>query len=141
MNVNRTVLAVLVTVLLVFSGVAWTHMMAGQGGRYNNQWSSGYGCGPGMMGYGWGHGMGYGQGYGMMGYGYGPEPDSPEFMGFMKETYVLRKKLHDLRFEYMESLRGPEVKEKDLARIIKEMRELREQIEKAYAKMFDALDK
>ena len=108
----------------------------------------GYGMGPGMMdGYGMGPGMmrGYGMGPGMMrGYGNWGRPGcncyghygrgrhgfvSPEkYRKFMDETRDLRKKLHDLRFDYREMARDPKADQEKLAKLEKEMDDLQRQI-------------
>ncbi|MDD2469285.1 MAG: Spy/CpxP family protein refolding chaperone [Desulfobulbus sp.] len=83
-----------------------------------------YEMGPGMMGYGYGHMMGRG---GMMGYGggmgmmYKLTPEQRE--QFYNETKELRKKMYDLRFEYMEAMHDPKSSPQDLAKIEKEMLE------------------
>ncbi len=117
----------------------------------------GYGMGPGMMrGYGMGPRMmddyGYGMGPGMMrGYGNWGRPGcncyghygrgrhgfvSPEqYRKFMDETRDLRKKLHDLRFDYREMARDPKADQEKLAKMEKEMDDLQRQIwEKAEKK-------
>jgi hypothetical protein len=94
-------------------------MMGGYGG--------GYGMGPGMMG---GYGGGYGMGHGMMGSGYGRSNlwHKPECKKFLDDTVLLRKKLHDKRFEYMEIARDPKATGAQLAKVEKEIRELQRQI-------------
>jgi hypothetical protein len=111
----------------------------------------GYGMGPGMMGghgYGMGPGMmhnyGYGRGSGMYGgCGYGPWTkgdcygrdnapgyQSPEqYQKFMEETKILRKKLHDLRFEYAEVLRDPKSTGEDRKNLEKEISDLQQKIQ------------
>lgn len=97
----------------------------------------GYGVGPGMMGGygGWGHG--YGMGPGMM-HGWGPGyrwydqgTPSEACQKFLNETAVLRKELHNKRYEYFESLRNPKAKPEDIAKQEKDIRDLQEKI---YAK-------
>jgi len=102
----------------------------------------GYGMGPGMMGQGMmgqgmmgrgmmgRHGMGPGtMDQGMMGRGY--QSQSPECQKFFDESVGLRKELHNKRFEYFEAARNPKTTGEALAKIDKEVRELREKI---YAK-------
>jgi len=72
----------------------------------------------GMMGYSGGHMMGYGGGMGMM---YKLTPEQRE--QFFNETKELRKKMHDLRFEYMEAMHDSKSSPQDLAKIEKEMLE------------------
>ena len=108
----------------------------------------GYGMGPGMMG---GYGMGpqmmggcggrmsapcYGYGPGMMeGYGYGKKgyPDPQKYKKFYDETKELRKKLHDLRFEYGEMMRNPDTTMKEKMDIEKQMFELQQKIQEKAA--------
>jgi hypothetical protein len=90
-------------------------MMGGHGYGMGPNRMGKYGMGPGMMG-GYGYGMGpnmmgnYGMGPGMMG-GYGYAPNQPgydsqdKYRKFLDDTMELRKKLHDLNFEYSELLR------------------------------------
>lgn len=81
--------------------------------------------GPGMMGYG-GH-MGAMMGPGMMGrgmWGY----DQEEYEKYMDDTVDLRKKLHDKRFEFFETIRKRDVKRKTIMNLEKEMRDLQWQI-------------
>jgi len=120
-------------------------MMGGYGGY-------GYGMGPGMMGgyggyggYGMGPGMmggygGYGMGPGMMGnYGYGRCPNCGAYQGpqfksnedyykFLDATKEQRRKLQGLMFEYNEEMRSPNPDREKLAKIGKEMDELRSEI-------------
>jgi len=109
----------------------------------------GYGMGPGMMGgyggYGMGPGMmggygGYGMGPGMMGnYGYGRCPNCGAYQGqqfksnedyskFLDDTKDQRKKLHNLMFEYNEEMRSANPDEEKLAKMGKEIDELRSEI-------------
>ena len=115
-------------------------MMGGYGG---------YGMGPGMMGgyggYGMGPGMmggygGYGMGPGMMGnYGYGVCPYCGGFQGqqfnsnedyakFLDDTKEQRKKLNNLMFEYNEEMRSPNPDKEKLAKMGKEIDQLRSDI-------------
>lgn len=77
----------------------------------------GYGMGPGMMG-----GYGYDQG-GEQGY-----PDPEKYKKFMAETKDLRKKLHDMQFQYGEMLNNPNTTIKDKINMEKEMFELQQKI-------------
>ncbi len=110
-----------------------TQQSAQTGGQYYPQYMNpgmmggygGYGMGPGMMG-----GYGYGMGPGMMGY-YSPEQyekqlkDQQEFLDATKE---LRKKMHDLKFDYAEALRNPKTEQKDLEKMNAEMENIWKQI-------------
>lgn len=95
----------------------------------------GYGMGPGMMGgYGMGPGMmgnyGYGMGPGMMGY-YSPEQYEKHFkehQKFLNDTHDLRKKLHTLKFDFVEAQRNPDTKRKDLEKMNAEMENIWKQI-------------
>jgi hypothetical protein len=102
-------------------------MMGGYGhSMHHNMMGGGcYGMGPGMMG-GYGHGMGPG----MMGY-HSPEQYEKQFrenQEFLNDTKTLRKKLHDLKFDYGEAWRDPETKPEDLEKINAEMKKTRKQI-------------
>jgi len=109
----------------------------------------GYGMGPGMMGgyggYGMGPGMmggygGYGMGPGMMGnYGYGICPlcggtrgpnfkSKEDYSKFLDQTKEQRQKLNSLMFEYNEELRSPNPDREKLAKMEKEIDELRNEI-------------
>mgnify|MGYP001100312565 CR=1 FL=1 len=95
-----------------------------------------YGMGPGMMGgYGMDPGMmgGYGMGPGMMseyGWRQGFQFSSPEqYEKFMDETRDLRKKMHDLRFEYSEMMQDSQTTMGDLEKIRQQMYELQEKIQ------------
>jgi hypothetical protein len=99
--------------------------------------SYGYGMNPGMMG-GYGYGMnpqmmgGYGQGMGpnMMGY-YSPEQyekQYKEFQGFLDDTRELRKKLHTLKFDFVEAQRNSATKREDLEKMNSEMEGIWKQI-------------
>ena len=81
------------------------------------------GMGPGMMGYGGSGMMGYGMGPGMM-RGY----DAKAFEQFMNDTRDLRKKMHNLKFEYSEAVRNPDTKQEDIVKLEKEMWELKKKI-------------
>lgn len=92
----------------------------------------GPGMGGGMMGRGMmGGGMMGGQGNwgmgcnGMMG-GMMMNQMSPEQQqGFMNQTTDLRKQMMEKRFAYMEAMRNPDTTPQDLAKIEKEMLDLR----------------
>jgi hypothetical protein len=91
----------------------------------------GYGMGPGMMG-----GYGYGHGPCTQGncYGQGIAPGQPGYMPpekyqkFLDETKDLRKKMHDLRFEYGEMTRNPKTTMEEKDKMEKEMFELHQKI-------------
>jgi hypothetical protein len=121
------------------------------GGYGMQQPVMGYGMGPmypGMMGYGTAPGMmgGYGTYQPMMGYGmgYGMHPGmmsggmSHMYPGaggnvdqqreFLKETSQLRKKLHDLMFDYMEAQWNPETKPEQLEKLGSETQKLQQEL-------------
>jgi len=84
----------------------------------------------GMMGQGHMGGGMMGQGHmgGMMGdYGYrGDDPEAykkyqDEYNKYLDDTAGLRKKLHNIRFEYKEALRDPDTTRKSLLKLEKEM--------------------
>ena len=59
----------------------------------------------------------------MGGYGYrGSDPAA--YQRFMDDTVVLRKRLHDKRFEYKEAFRDPDATRKSLMKLEKEMMDL-----------------
>ena len=99
-------------------------MMGGYGhGMMHNM--KGYGMGPGMMG-----GYGCGMGPGMMGY-YSPEQYEKQFkehQDFLDETKELRKKLHTLKFDFVEAQRNPNTKREDLEKMNTEMESIWKQI-------------
>jgi hypothetical protein len=75
-------------------------------------------------------GYSYGMGPGMIGY-YSPEQYEKQFkeqQDFFDTTRELRKKLHDLRFDYAEALRNPETDRKDLEKMNEEMESIWKQI-------------
>ena len=91
------------------------------GGMYPGM-MRGYGMGPGMM-------RGYGMGPGMMdGYGMSQDESPAKFEKFLQETKGLRKKIHDLRFEYGELARNPDTTMGELRKIEKQVYELQQQI-------------
>jgi hypothetical protein len=110
----------------------------------------GYGMGPGMMGYG-GYGMGpgmmepgcggYGMGPGMMGYGMGrgqwggcgcypgaTKEDVEKYNKALDATRELRRKLHDMRFDYNEALRNPKISADKKQEMADEIFQLQEKI-------------
>jgi hypothetical protein len=107
-------------------------MMGGMHGMMGSGMGQGMmGQGQGMMGYGMGQGM-MGQGQGMMGYG---DPEeykkyADDYNKYLDDTKDLRRKFHNLKFEYSEALRDPKTKTKTLTKIEKEMRGIQN-------KMFD----
>ena len=130
-------------------------MMGGYGYGMNPQMMGGYGYGMGpqmMGGYGMGQHMmsGYGMHPGMMGgYGYGTgqqmmggcgmhEPygedqesnlkSNEEHGKFLDDTRDMRKKLHNLMFDYSEARRSPESDTEKLQDMEKEMNKLRTEI-------------
>ena len=134
----------------------YPYMMGGYGYGMGPGMMGGYGMGPGMMGgygYGMGPGMmggyGYGMGPGMMGgygpcpqgncYGYGQRPWQPGFSSpekyqkFLDETKELRKKLHDLQFQYGEMLRDPKTTMDDKFKMEKEIFDLQQKIQEKAA--------
>ena len=98
----------------------------------------GYGAPPCMSGYGMhqpmmGHGMGYGMHPGMMGYGMphmypGAGGDLEKQRAFLKSTSELRKKLHDLMFDYMEAQWQADAKPEQLEKIGKEIQGLQQEL-------------
>lgn len=102
--------------------------MMGYGGHMGGMMGPGmmgYGDQCGMMGYG-GH-MGAMMGPGMMGRGMRGY-DQKEYEKYLDETVEMRKKLHDKRFEYFETIRKRDVKRKTIMDLEKEMRDLQWQI-------------
>lgn len=71
-------------------------------------------------------GMMGGGGYGMMRPGY--YAYSPECQKFYNDTAQLRKKLHDKRFEYFETLRNPKATGETAMRLEDEITELQDKI-------------
>jgi hypothetical protein len=57
-----------------------------------------------------------------------PAPSDEEVLKTLTETYELRKQLHEKRFEYLEALRTPGVDAEKIARLQKEIAELRDKI-------------
>jgi hypothetical protein len=109
------------------------------GGYGMQQPMMGYGMYPGMMG---GNGMqqpmmGLGTGYGMQpGMMSGGMPHMYPGAGgnvdqqreFLKETSQLRKKLHDLMFDYMEAQWNPETKPEQLEKLGSETQKLQQEL-------------
>jgi len=140
---TRMYVAIALSAVLIGTGSTQAQMMGGgqdmmqeapqqqervpQSRNDESYMQGGYGMGPGMMG-------GYGMGPGMMGkYGWGQgaqQFSSPEqYEKFLDETKDLRKKMHDLRFEYGEMMRNPETTMGDLKRMQQEMYELQKKIQ------------
>jgi hypothetical protein len=82
--------------------------------------------------------MGYGGGYACPGYGWRGNANrwnsgqygwnNERTQKFLNDTEQLRKKLNDLRFEYREALRNPNTSQEQLAKIEKDMIDLRAKI-------------
>lgn len=126
-------------------------MMGGQGRQQtgNTSYSGEYPCKQGMMGYG-GYGMmgpgmmsgghmggmmGPGmmsRGYtgGMMGYGgHGASAYSSEaYRKYLDDTVGLRKKLHNMKFDYYEAVRKQDTKRENLLKIEKKIMDLQWEI-------------
>lgn len=89
----------------------------------------GYGMGPGMMG---GYGMGPMHRRMMEDHGWGAGMKrfrSPEqYETFLDETRELRKKMHDLRFEYGEMMRNPTTTMGDLKKMEQQIHALQQKI-------------
>jgi len=107
-------------------------------GHMGGMMGGGYGMGPGMMGQGQMGGM-MGQGHmgGMMGQGgsgssgYSPEEYKKyqdEYNKYLNDTADIRKKLHNKKFEYFETIRKPDAKREAILKIEKEMRDLQWEI-------------
>ena len=91
--------------------------------RFRSSMTGPCGMMPGMMG-GMMNGSGMGQ-MGMMGsLGMGQSGSSEEMTKFFEQTRELRKKLHDLRFEYGEQTRNPNTTIGELQNMREEMYEL-----------------
>ena len=113
----------------------------------------GYGMGPRMMGnYGYGMGpmmgrYGYGRGCMMGGYGMGPQMmgnygmqppcyagqgpyfnSQEEYTKYLNDTREIRRKLHDLMFDYHEASRVPQPDIEAIQEIQSEINKLREQL-------------
>lgn len=81
-----------------------------------------YGYLPHMAGSCWGYGYGYGEGKSGAG-------TSEDFEKFLDDTKELRKKLHAMKFDYMEMLRNPNATIEDRIEMEKEMFELQQQLQ------------
>jgi hypothetical protein len=98
-------------------------------------YAHGPGFGGGYMGQYGGHMMGTGPGERHMGPGYGGHMMGPEGViegeagrKFFDETYELRKKMHDKRFELREALRNPDTTLETVAKLEREIQGLKENI-------------
>ncbi len=103
-----------------------SNMMGGgmQGGMMNKSMMNGGMMGQGMMGGNQGNWGGMGCN-GMMGGAMMNQMTSGQQQAFMDQTTDMRKEMMDLRFDYMEAMRSSNTDPKDLARIEKQMLELR----------------
>jgi len=92
----------------------------------------GYGMMPMMGGYGMMTGPGHMGGPGMM---WGQNADDvKKYEAFARETHDLRKKLHDLMFEYGEARWNPATTIGDLNKMTEEMNKLRQEIQEKMPK-------
>ena len=130
---KKTIIAAVLALGLATSGLVYAHG-GGYGGGYGmmgpgyGMMGGGYGMGPGMMGYG-----GNGNGYACPGYGNGWNSgqngwNSQTNQKFLDDTVKLRKELNDKRFEYQEAVRNPNTSREQLAKIEKDIIDLRTQI-------------
>ncbi len=151
---KKAILATALILGLATAGLVYAHG-GGYGGGYGTgggygMMGPGYGMGGGygMMGPGYGMGGGYGMmgpgygmggGYGMMGYGgyscpgYGWNRgqngwNNERTQKFLNDTVQLRKQLNDKEFMYREALRNPNTTRENLAKIEKDIIDLRTQI-------------
>jgi hypothetical protein len=125
------------------TGYGMMPMYPGMMGGYGMPMMGGYGTAPCMSGYGaqqsmMGYGMGYGMQPGMMG-GYGMPHMYPGASGdlekqraFLKDTVKLRKKLHDLMFDYMEARWQADAKPEQLEKIGKEIQSLQQELSEKF---------
>lgn len=124
----------LITFLIVGLTAAYSFAQMGQGHMMGQGMMGygGYGMGPGMMGQGHMSGCGM-MGRGMMGYGgYGTREYNPEayqkyqeqYQKYLDDTAGLRKKLHNMKFEYFEAVRNPDTKRDAVLKLEKEIRDL-----------------
>jgi len=98
---------------------------------------TGYGMHQPMMGYGMGYGMHPGMMSGGMPHMYpGAGGNVDKQREFLKETSQLRKKLHDLMFDYMEAQWNPETKPEQLEKLGRETQKLQQEL---YEKSREAL--
>ena len=112
--------------------------MMGYGNMPMHPGMMGYGVPPCMSGYGMqqpmmGYGMGYGMHPGMMGYGMshmhpGAGVNLEKQREFLQETSKLRKKLHDLMFDYMEAQWKADTKPEQIEKIGKEIQGLQQEL-------------
>ena len=86
--------------------------------------------GPGMMGYG-GYGM---MNRGMMGPGMMGEYNTETYKKYMDETLDLRKKLHNMKFEYSEAARNPKTTRETVSTLEKEIWDLQKEINEKWQK-------
>jgi hypothetical protein len=105
-SMKRILVVLSLVAVLGIGTAAFAHGGFGWGGHMG----SGWGMGPGMMGYG-------------PGYGY-----TEETQKYFEETADLRRDLHTKRFEYYEALRAGDTKKAE-----KIAREIEELTEKLYA--------
>jgi hypothetical protein len=122
---KKTFLAVAVISILAAGAMAFAHGPGGGGGYGGHMMGTGYG----------GHMMGSGHMKGpMMGWS---DADDEAVKKFLDETSVLRRQMHDKKFEYYEARRNPDVNAESLKKIEKEIHDLKWQIqEKAPTKDF-----
>ncbi len=120
--------------LLAGTAIAQTGTASASPQTHHNAMMNGQMMGPGMMnGPMMGPGMMNGKmmGPGMMGMGcngmmWNMTPQQRQ--EFMNQTRALRKQMMEKRFDYMEAMRNPATTPQDLAKIEKEMLELRAQM-------------
>jgi len=86
--------------------------------------------GPGMMGPGMGRGMMHRGQVGCMNMMGGAVLNfsAEDQQKFMDETKDLRKKMHDMRFDYMEAMRNPDTRLGDLADMEQKMLDVRKEL-------------
>jgi len=112
------------------------HMMAnGQQGTINQQPCMMMGNGMGMMGPGMMNNMMMGRGMGMMNGGMmggmgmmGSGMDMRQYRKTMDDTREIRRRLHDMKFEYGEAMRNPKTTIGDLQRMREKMNSLQQKI-------------
>lgn len=120
---KKIVLATVLTLGLATAGYVYAHGGYGYDGGYGMM-----GSGYGMMG----GGRMMGSGSGCPGYGWNGAANgwnTAENQNFLQGTVQLRKQLNDRRFDYREALRNPNTTPEQLAKIEKEMIDLRTQID------------
>ncbi len=138
-------------------GMEGQGMQQGQGmmmGRGMGQGMMGGGMGQGMMGRGMGPGMmgrgmmmqghmgcmnmmGRGMGMGMMGGGMMGNMTADNQKEFMDDTTEMRKKMHMMRFEYMEAMRNPKTTLEDIGNMEQDMLDIRKDMMKKAEKYQD----